>query len=132
MHTEHIILVVEDDPDDEQLIREALQASEHRHSLIHKKHGLEALDYLNNIKNDGGVLPCLIIVDINMPVLTGKQLIAILKNEDELKDIPIVVFTTSSNGTDKEYCNRFNVPMVTKPNALKEFNSAVLKFLDHC
>ena len=131
-HTNHIILLVEDDPDDEQLIKEALQGSELSLSIVHKKNGLEALDYLNSLRQGSMSLPCLIILDINMPVLTGKQLIAILKNEEGFKEIPIVVFTTSSNGSDKDYCDRFNVPMVTKPNAMKEFNKTVLQFLDHC
>jgi CheY-like chemotaxis protein len=131
-HTNHIILMVEDDPDDEQLIKEALWGSALSLSVIHKKNGLEALGYLNSLKHENGPFPCLIILDINMPVLTGKQLIAILKNEEAFKEIPIVVFTTSSNSSDKDYCDRFNVPMVTKPNAMKDFNSTVLQILEHC
>jgi CheY-like chemotaxis protein len=123
---------VEDDPDDEQLIKEALQESELRISIIHKKNGLEALDYLNHLKKENDVFPCLIILDINMPVLNGKQLMAILKNEEDFKAIPVVVFTTSSNSSDREYCDRFNVPMVTKPNVMSEFNNTVLRFLDQC
>jgi CheY-like chemotaxis protein len=131
-HANHVILLVEDDPDDEQLIREALGESELSLSIVHKKNGLDALDYLNSLKQGNSTFPCLVILDINMPVLTGKQLIAILKNEEDFKEIPIVVFTTSSNGSDKEYCDRFDVVMVTKPNVMKEFNSTVLQFLDHC
>jgi CheY-like chemotaxis protein len=130
--TAHIILMVEDDPDDEQLIKEALQQSELSLSIVHKKNGIDALQYLNDLKENNPTLPCIIILDINMPVLNGKQLIAILKNEEKFKTIPIVVFTTSSNGSDKDYCDRFNVPMITKPNVMQEFNNTVLRFLDHC
>ena len=124
--------MVEDDPDDEQLIKEALQQSELSLTIVHKKNGIDALQYLNDLKENNTTLPCIIILDINMPVLNGKQLIAILKNEEKFKEIPIVVFTTSSNGSDKDYCDRFNVSMITKPNVMQEFNSTVLKFLDHC
>jgi CheY-like chemotaxis protein len=122
---------VEDDPDDVLLVTDVLRATSSSITIINKKNGLEALNYLNELKakND---FPCLIILDINMPVLNGKQLVAILKNEEEFKSIPLIVFTTSSTDGDKEFCDRFNVPMVTKPNGMAAFNKAVQKFLDHC
>ena len=87
---------------------------------------------MEHLKENGESLPCLIILDINMPVLDGKKLLAILKNEYDFQSIPIVVFTTSSNEMDKAYCERFDVPMVTKPNDMESFNLTVRNFLDHC
>lgn len=126
----HKILLIEDDPDDVMLISDALNETSYSLIIINKKNGLDALTYLNEakVKNE---LPSLIILDINMPVLNGKQLLAILKNEDELKPIPTIVFTTSSTEGDKEFCSRFNVPLVTKPNGMGIFNSTVQKFLEH-
>jgi CheY-like chemotaxis protein len=131
-HTGHIILLVEDDPDDLQMIKEALEIGSASLNIIHKKNGLEALDYLNGIKSRNNSIPCLIIMDINMPILTGKQLLSIIKNEEDFQAIPVIIFTTSSNDGDREFCNRFNVPMVTKPNGLQDFNSTVQKFIKHC
>jgi CheY-like chemotaxis protein len=121
---------VEDDPDDVQMITEALDGL--FTTIVYKKNGLEGLNYLEQLKENGQSLPCLIILDINIPVLDGKKLLAILKNENDFQSIPIVVFTTSSNKNDKAYCERFNVPMVTKPNDIESFNMAVRNFLDHC
>ena len=131
-HVDHTILLVEDDPDDVLLITDALKSTSSGLTIINKKNGLEALNYLNERKSGSDLLPCLIIMDINMPVLNGKQLLAILKNEDDFKCIPLIVFTTSSTDGDKEFCNRFDVPMVTKPNGMDAFNLTVQKFLDHC
>ena len=131
-HIEHTILLVEDDPDDVMLMTEALKTAPSALTIINKKNGLEALNYLNERKSKNELLPCLIIIDINMPVLNGKQLLAILKNDEDFKFIPLIVFTTSSTEGDKEFCNRFNVPMVTKPNGMDAFNGTVQKFLDHC
>jgi CheY-like chemotaxis protein len=131
-HVEHTILLVEDDPDDVMLISEALKSAPSSLTIINKKNGLEALNYLHERKSKNELLPCLIIIDINMPVLNGKQLLAILKNDEDFKFIPLIVFTTSSTDGDKEFCNGFNVPMVTKPNGMDAFNGAVQKFLDHC
>ena len=123
---------MEDDPDDVLLITDALKSTSSGLTIINKKNGLEALNYLNEVKSGNDLLPCLIIMDINMPVLNGKQLLAILKNEDDFKFVPLIVFTTSSTDGDKEFCNRFNVPMVTKPNGMDAFNNTVQKFLEHC
>lgn len=131
-HVDHTILLVEDDPDDVLLITDALKSTSSGLTIINKKNGLEALNYLNEVKSGNDLLPCLIIMDINMPVLNGKQLLAILKNEDDFKFVPLIVFTTSSTDGDKEFCNRFNVPMVTKPNGMDAFNNTVQKFLEHC
>ena len=131
-HVDHTILLVEDDPDDVLLITDALKSTSSGLTIINKKNGLEALNYLNEVKSGNDLLPCLIVMDINMPVLNGKQLLAILKNEDDFKFVPLIVFTTSSTDVDKEFCNRFNVPMVTKPNGMDAFNNTVQKFLEHC
>ena len=123
---------MEDDPDDVLLITEALANSPVLVDVVHKRNGLDALNYLNELKNNIGSFPCLIILDINMPLINGKQLIAILRNDENFLSIPIVAFTTSSSDGDREYCDRFNVSMVTKPNGMDDFNEAVIKFLDHC
>jgi CheY-like chemotaxis protein len=130
-HAYHTILLVEDDPDDAQMINEALEGLPSINMVI-KKNGLEGLHYLEESKKNNLPLPCLIILDMNMPVLDGKKLLAILKNENDFQSIPVVVFTTSSNENDRDYCERFNVPMITKPNDMNSFNLTVRGFLDHC
>jgi CheY-like chemotaxis protein len=130
-HANHTILLVEDDPDDVQLVTEALSELSSI-TIVDKKNGLDALHYLEELKEKNNRMPCLIILDINMPVLDGKKLLAILKNENAFQSIPVIVFTTSSNGHDRDYCERFNVPMVTKPNNIDSFNATVKNFIEHC
>lgn len=127
-NTDHNILLVEDDPDDVLMIMEALGGNTSPLTIVHKKNGLEALNYLNEVKVKA-FLPSLIIMDINMPVLNGRQLLSIIKKGDEFRAIPIIVFTTSSNEEDKEFCNQFNVRMVTKPNSLEAFYKKVQDFI---
>lgn len=123
----HIILLVEDDPDDVLLIMEALKSNLASLHIVHKKNGLEAINYLKEITNTS--LPSLIIMDINMPVLNGKQMLSILKNDKKFQLIPVIVFTTSSHDGDKEFCNQFQVSMVTKPNNLESFNKKIQEFI---
>ena len=128
---DQIILLVEDDPDDFLLVMEAL-ADKPSVKLVHEKNGFEALTYLRELRAKAKTLPCLIILDMNMPIINGKQLLSILKKEESFQQIPIIVFTTSSNYKDKEYCDQLNVPMITKPYDLQTFNNTVQKFIEHC
>ena len=77
-------------------------------------------------------LPCLIILDINMPVLDGKETLSILKKTDNYKDIPVVVFTTSESEIDRLYCKKFNTEMVTKPPTFKTLANVLDKLLKFC
>ena len=130
-HTQHIVLLVEDDADDVLLIRDAFSAKINV-KLIHEKNGFEALTYLKELKAKTALLPCLIIMDINMPKLNGKQLLSILKDDNDFQSIPMIVFTTSSDNTDKEYCSNFDVPMITKPFDIDSFNETARQFLSYC
>ena len=130
-HSDHTVLLVEDDPDDVLLVIEALSDKPFI-KLVHEKNGFEALSYLKELKTKAASLPCLIILDINMPILDGKQLLSIIKNDERFSSIPIVVFTTSSNEKDKNFCHDYNVPMITKPYDITTFNETVIKFIEHC
>ncbi len=131
MKHKYTILLVEDDPDDVLMVREAL-ANAANVKLIHEKNGFEALNYLNELKQEGAPTPCLIILDINMPIINGKQLLSHLKKEDYFRNIAIIVFTTSSYEGDKEFCNGFEVPMITKPYDPKIFQKTVQQFIEQC
>jgi CheY-like chemotaxis protein len=130
-HTEHIVLLVEDDADDVLLMRDAF-AGKTNVKLVHEKNGYEALSYLKELKAKTALLPCLIIMDINMPKLNGKQLVSILKNDNDFQSIPMIVFTTSSNNSDKEFCSSFNVPMITKLFDMNSFGETAGLFLSYC
>jgi two-component system, response regulator len=130
--TDYTVLIVEDDLDDLLMITEALKTSMYKVDIIHKKNGKEALGYLKGINALNGPLPSLIITDINMPVLSGREMIAILKSEQDFRSVPVIVFTTSSNDGDKEFCKQFNVHMVTKPNSIDTFEKEVREFIMAC
>jgi CheY-like chemotaxis protein len=122
MTSHPIILCVDDDPDDRDMIRDVLQAANPQLHVVEAGDGREALDYLRT-KESLAHPPSLIILDMNMPRLSGRETLAILKSEAETESIPVVVFTTSSAIADSSFCQRFGVKMITKPptyEALKE------------
>src|SRR5690349_11198056 len=96
----HTILWADDDADDLQMMQEVMHKTGRDYNIIEVQNGREALEYLNKAKQNSD-FPCLIILDINMPVLDGKETLSIIKNTKEYNEIPVVVFTTSESELDK-------------------------------
>src|SRR5688572_17632874 len=94
------ILLVDDDPDDLFFITEAFQDTDNSYTYIEAYDGEAALAILKDMQ-DRGEQPALIVLDINMPIVSGRELLTILKNDPIYSDIPVVVFTTSSNPLDR-------------------------------
>jgi CheY-like chemotaxis protein len=127
----HSILWADDDYDDLQMMREILAKKGGDFEIVEVHNGKEALTYLNKAK-ETYELPCLIILDINMPIMDGKETLSILKNTAEYSDIPIVVFTTSASDLDKMFCKKFNTEMITKPPSFSTLNATLDKLLKFC
>ena len=127
----HTILWADDDADDLMLIREVLEVNSHQHEIIEVSNGKEVLNYLAEAKANHH-LPCLIILDMNMPVLNGKDTLMILKSKEEFRSIPVVIFTTSSSEMDRMFCKKYGAEMITKPPEFKALHGAVHKILTMC
>lgn len=127
----HTILWADDDYDDLQMMREILLRKKRDFEFVEVHNGKEAIEWLKKAKERSD-LPCLIILDINMPVLDGKETLSVLKNTSSYKDIPIVIFTTSESELDKLYCKKFNTEMITKPPTYSTLNAVLDKLLKLC
>jgi CheY-like chemotaxis protein len=127
----HKILWADDDYDDLQMIQEILSKKKGDFEIIEVHNGKEALEYLRRTQKKSE-FPCLIILDINMPILDGKETLSILKSDEQYREIPVVVFSTSESELDKLYCQKFNTEMVTKPPTFSSLNTALDKLLKEC
>ncbi|PZM84373.1 MAG: hypothetical protein DKT66_06975 [Candidatus Melainabacteria bacterium] len=94
------ILLVEDTPSDVRLTQEALKHSNFQYSLIVKSDGVEALEYLKEIKNSGSKLPDIMLLDLNMPRMNGHEVLTELSKDTTLKEIPVVLLTVSERQED--------------------------------
>ena len=117
------ILLVEDDAADAMLIEEAVRQRGAARSVTQVSDGIAALDHL---RAPGGRAPDLIVLDLNMPRMNGHELLHVLKNDEALKVIPVVVLTTSGAPADVSgaYRNHTNA-YITKPVNLDDFIRAV-------
>ena len=124
----NIILLVDDDEDDLLILNQILKASGAHHEIHQAFNGKEALLKLNELEQ-AGTLPSLIIMDVNMPKMDGKQTLLAIKADELLADVPVVIFTTSSSEADKLFFKKHNVEMITKPAEFKTIISLAEKLL---
>ena len=126
------ILLVEDNEGDARLAREALRESKMRNTLYHVPDGVEAMEFLHQQGNYAQVpRPELILLDLNLPRMDGREVLAAIKNDDNLKRIPVVILTTSDDEADilKSYNLHANC-FITKPLGLDQFLKVVKSIED--
>jgi chemotaxis family two-component system response regulator Rcp1 len=121
------ILLVEDNAADVRLTKEALIEGKVRNTMEVVKDGVEALAFLRQEgKYKGKILPDLILLDLNMPRMDGREVLEIIKNDHGFKRIPVVILTTSNDEQDvlATYNNHANC-FITKPVELDNFLEVV-------
>ncbi|WP_216326096.1 response regulator [Deinococcus aestuarii] len=116
------LLIVEDDGADLELARLALEASEVQCDLSVARDGQEALDLLRG----AGVLPDLVLLDLNTPRVSGHEVLAAVKGDATLQHVPVVVFTTSDEARDRTRANSAGADgYVLKPQHFEELIAAL-------
>ena len=130
---ERNILLVEDRQSDIELIEEALEDSQFSCNLYLVRNGEEALDFLSQKKRYSQVpQPHIILLDLNLPRMSGFEILSVVKKTKKLKLIPTIVFTTSSSSTDLVdsyalYANCY----VVKPANLDQFFKTIQEIVNY-
>ena len=127
MRSNRPILLVEDDNADMMTVRRALKDLKVPNELVHHLNGENALKYLRNNTNKG---PCVILLDLNMPKMSGVDFLAVVKADPELRQIPVIILTISNEEDDKTKCFELSVAgYILKPSTYDDFIKA-MKTLD--
>ena len=127
----NIVFYADDDLDDLELVKDAFAQYASDVEVLTATDGSKALSYLSNLKNQD-TIPCLIILDVNMPIIDGKEALLRLREMEPFRDVPIVLFTTSSQPIDKTFAQRHKAGFMTKPIDLKQMEFIADRFIDHC
>jgi CheY-like chemotaxis protein len=116
------ILLIEDDIDDVDLLKDALLENEVNYQMQVIMEGDKVFTYLQTLEN----LPEIIVMDLNLPKADGKEILQEIKSSSALIKIPIVVLTTSSSKDDIDYCNKMGInKFITKPATIEGWNSTI-------
>jgi CheY-like chemotaxis protein len=124
------ILLVEDNPGDAELTIRALRKKNLINKLVHVVNGADALDYIfaegNYSQRNMNDLPKLILLDLNLPKVNGKDVLKKLKADPRTKKIPVVILTSSKEDPDIEICYSLGAnSYVVKPVEFDSFSRSV-------
>jgi len=113
------VLLIEDNPTDAKIIKQAYASLKIRNKLIHVTNSEEALSYLRNNRNKK---PCVIILDLNLPKTDGVNFLHAVKHDKNLKQMPVVILTTSSQEQDVAKGFELGVAgYILKPSSYEEY-----------
>ena len=124
----HTYLLIDDDADDLEIFALALADACIECRLVTAKNGLEALDLF---LADDTFSPDFIFIDLNMPLMNGKQFLATLKSSMKLQRIPAIIYTTSSHPKDIEETEALGAThFLVKPTSIGDLTKILTKILD--
>jgi CheY-like chemotaxis protein len=130
------ILLVEDSPEDFETTERAFRRSGLKNPIYRCADGDEALDYLHRRRGytdaDKAPRPGVILLDLNLPGTDGREVLSEIKNDPNLKQIPVIVLTTSKDERDIEVCYRCGAnSYIQKPVDLDGFMKAIERLKDY-
>jgi CheY-like chemotaxis protein len=130
MTSKNTILYAEDDADDIFMVTKAFEAHPDI-EVVHAPDGREACSLLSGMLKKG-TPPCLVILDINMPVMSGKEALIKMRELPGFDGIPVVLFSTSSSGADKKFAEDEKVELFTKPLNYSDLELIASAFVEKC
>ena len=121
------ILLIEDDMDDVDLLKEALDEKKVPYQMEIIMEGDKVYNYLQSVET----LPGVIVMDLNLPKIGGKEILLEIKSSFSLNEIPIIVLTTSSSKEDIDYCTNMGISKyITKPATIDGWNATISSIIN--
>ena len=125
------ILLGEDDIDDQELLKEVFASIDGSYRLLFANTGEQVLSALGKLSDNQ--LPCLIVLDYNMPGANGAEVLKELKKQPRYENIPCIIWSTSGSDTFKTLCLKLGaVDYLIKPSRIKEMADIVRYMLSVC
>lgn len=130
------LLLIEDSDEDFEIFRRIIQQRSLNQPIYRCIDGDEALDFLYHtgqyINPEKAPRPAVILLDLNLPGTDGREVLEQIKKDDAFKNIPVVVFTTSSNPKDIEYCYQYGASgYIIKPINISKLRKNIQTFFDY-
>jgi CheY-like chemotaxis protein len=125
------ILYIDDDQDDLLIFEESV-SSLYPDVRLYKAQSSEAgISILNQLELEKEPYPSLIMIDMNMPKMNGRETLKHIRNNRKWRDIPVAIFTTSATNDDIEFCKKHGSACITKPMSYADFSETLQKLFNH-
>jgi len=125
------IIFADDDADDLELITGFFKQYNRNVNVLEFRDGKEVLKFLDDFATSAAT-PILIVLDINMPRLNGKETLIAIRKHPKYRTIPVVLYTTSSNPTDEAFCREMGASWVSKAPTMEGVKQTARIFADFC
>ena len=125
------ILYIDDDQDDLLIFEESVN-SLYPDVTLYKAQSSEAgIDILNQLESESKPFPSLIMIDMNMPKMNGRETLQHIRSNEKWQEIPVAIFTTSANTDDIEFCKHFGSDCIIKPMNFSDFSVTLQRLFNH-
>lgn len=125
------ILIGEDDADDEDLLKELFTSIDDSFTLMFVNNGYKLINTLEQMKADN--LPCLILLDYNMPEMNGAEVLKRLKQDPVFTNIPKIIWSTSNSDTYRKICiDHGALDYIIKPSNIQDLKDTIRNMLSVC
>lgn len=124
------VIFADDDADDLELITGFFKQYNRNVTVLEFKDGKEVLKFLDDFALNA--TPLLIVLDINMPRLNGKETLSAIRNHPRFQYTPVVIYTTSSNATDEEFCRQLGASWVSKSSTIEGVKQVAKVLAEFC
>ena len=125
------IIFADDDADDLELVTGLFKQYNREINVLEFKDGKEVLKFLDDFALNAS-LPLLIVLDINMPRINGLEALVAIRSQPRYRHIPVVIYTTSSNPSDKEFCDKFGACWVSKSHTIEGVRQTARVLAEFC
>jgi len=124
------IIFADDDADDLELITGFFKQFNRNINVLEFKDGKEVLKFLDDFALNA--TPLLVVLDINMPRLNGKETLAAIRQHPKYQYIPVVIYTTSNSETDESYCRKLGASWVSKSSTIEGVKRVAKVLAEFC
>ena len=131
MNANHTILLIDDDADDVELLKDALKENGNGFHVVEAHDGEDGLEKLYELYRQGDI-PCLIVMDVNMPKMDGRRTFTKIKSDTRFSSVPIVIFSTSAKEANEEFFALRNTRCMTKPINFNKLVQIAANMLSIC
>jgi CheY-like chemotaxis protein len=127
------VLIADDDLDDIEILTTALKEAESNLEVMVAENGKRVLEQLKNLPvNGANSVPCVLAMDMNMPQMDGRETVVAIKGYDHLKNLPILLFSTTKNKTDELFAEKWGVHFYQKPDTVQGINEVAKVIINIC
>ena len=125
------ILYIDDDQDDLLIFEESVNTLFPDITLLKAQSSEAGISILNQLEHEKKPFPSLIMIDMNMPKMDGRETLQHIRIVEKWQHIPVAIFTTSANHDDIEFSKRYDAACITKPMSFSDFSTTLHKLFSH-